>query len=161
MARWTHRQEQILRDYGYLGVDEIRLKLKRECGAEHSRHAIEVHAARIHASLKISETCPECGAVGVTLNRRSGMCAVCTEMQHIREGMAFEEVLLRECQIAATGADKVEEAKRDRAKMRQRHKRICEKYGLPNLRQHRRGQDGCRCPDCEFWPDCPGAADDG
>ena len=155
MARWTRRQEQILRECGHLGADFVRDRIARECGVSHSVHAVEVRASRIHASLKVLETCPECGAIGVTLNKRSGLCPLCTEQMHLREGMAFSEVLAREREAASEGPA-IDEARRDRAKIRQQNHRLCEKHGLPGMRERKRGEGKCRCPGCELWPGCGG-----
>lgn len=155
MARWTRRQEQILRESGHMGAEAVRERIARECGVVHSVRAIEVRASRIRASLRVLDTCPECGAIGVTLNKRSGLCPLCTEQMHLREGMAFSEVLAREREARSEGAA-IEEARRDRAKIRQQNHRLCEKHGLAGMRERKRGGGQCRCPGCELWPDCGG-----
>ena len=154
MARWTGRQEELLREYGHLGAEAVRDLIADECGVAHTVRAIITHASRIHASLRVREECPDCGAVGVTLNRRSGLCARCTELMHLREGIAFSEILAWECEETAKGPG-VEEIARERDRIRQQNNRLCKKYGLPTLRGRKRGA-GCLCPGCEHFPDCSG-----
>lgn len=142
MTAWTTRQEAILRELGHLGVDAVREALRRECGVERSRAAVEAHASRIHASLKVRRVCPECGAVGVRLVRQGGLCPRCTELAHLREEIAFNELLMDEREAAAGGAE-VAEVRRERDAMRKRNSRLCRKYGLATRRERLRGAAGC------------------
>lgn len=137
MTEWTTRQEEVVREYGHLGVAAVRDALQRECGVVRSARSIESKASRIRVSLRVQQVCPECGVVGVRLNRQSGMCPRCTALMHLEEEIAFNELLERE-RAEAAGAGDIEEIERDRAAMRQRNSRLCRKYGLPTRRQ--RGQ---------------------
>ena len=49
--------------------------------------------------------CPECGAVGVKINRQTGMCRRCTEEFHLAQERAFNEQLERERAHAEDAAD--------------------------------------------------------
>jgi endogenous inhibitor of DNA gyrase (YacG/DUF329 family) len=136
---WTTRELEVMREHCYLGADGVAEALRRECGTERSRRSIESQASRYHVSLKVRQVCPECGAVGVRLNRQSGLCPLCTERMHLAEEVAFNEVLEREREeIEAAGGD-LEEIRRERDAMRQRNSRLCRKYGLKSRRQRGKG----------------------
>jgi uncharacterized Zn finger protein (UPF0148 family) len=55
-----------------------------------------MRASRIHCSLAVQTVCPQCGAVGVKINRQTGMCPLCTERYHLEQERAFNEQLERE-----------------------------------------------------------------
>lgn len=126
MSAWTTRQEEILREYGHLGVEGVRKVMLRETSATHSVHAIEQHASIIHASLAKRTVCPGCGTIGVRLNRQSGMCRRCTEQMHLEEERAFNELLEAE----AAKCEEVAEVRRERDRLRQKNSRLCRKWGL-------------------------------
>lgn len=107
---------------------------KRECGADRSIRAIKVRASRIHVSLKAQPVCPDCGVVGVRLNRQSGLCSRCAELMHLNEEIAFNEIL-QEKREAATDEEAIADIRRERDKMRQRNSRLCRKYGLKRKRE--------------------------
>lgn len=138
MTEWTTGQDAILRELSYLGAAAVRDALKRECGVERSIRAIEIRASRIHVSLAVRQVCPDCGVVGVRLNRQSGLCPKCTELMHLNEEIAFNEILQEERE-AATDEAAIAEIKRERDKMRQRNSRLCRKYGLKS-RRDRQGE---------------------
>ena len=145
MEAWTTKQDSILRELSYLGAEAVRDALKRECGVDRSIRAVEVRASRIHASLKVKAVCPECGVVGLRLNRQSGMCPKCTELMHLNEEIAFNEILQAEREEAAN-EEAIAGIKRERDKMSQRNSRLARKYGLPTRRE--RGQNGDGFPSC-------------
>ena len=87
-------------------------------------------------SLRVQQVCPECGVVGVRLNRQSGLCPKCTELMHLNEELAFNEVLQAEREEKADDAD-VAAIRRERDRMRQRNSRLCRKYGLKSRRDRR------------------------
>ncbi len=118
-----------MRENCFRGVAAVQAALLRECGVERSIRAIEVHASRIHMSLKVRHQCPECGRIGVHLNRQSGMCAGCTELMHVEEERAFNELLEAEA-ASAVGSGEVERLQREYAALRQRNSRLCRKHGL-------------------------------
>ena len=149
------RQEGILREFGHLGVKAVRDLIAGECGVVHTERAIIAHASRIHASLRVRAVCPDCGAVGVVLNKRSGLCARCTELMHLREGVAFSEILAWEREEAAEGPG-IEQVSRERDRIRQQNARTCEKFGLATMRERKHGGRGCLCPGCEHFPGCAG-----
>ena len=121
---------------GRLGVDAVHDALLRECGTDRSVRSIESQASRCHVSLRVQQVCPECGVVGVRLNRQSGLCPMCTEMMHLNEEIAFNETLQREREEKA-GADEIADVRRERDRMRQRNSRLCRKFGLKSRRDRR------------------------
>ena len=137
-AEWTTRQEEVVREFGHLGVGRVQRELERQCGVTRSTRSIESKASRIHVSLRIQQVCPECGVVGVRLNRQSGLCARCTELMHLNEEVAFNELLQREREEKASEAE-VADIRRERDRMRQRNSRLCRKYGLKS-RRDRKGE---------------------
>lgn len=136
---WSMREVEVMREHGHKGVAEVRRALLRECGTDRTARSIESQASRCHISLRVRQVCPECGVVGVRLNRQSGMCAACTERMHLAEEVAFNEVLQREREEKA-GADEVEAIARERAAMRKRNSRLCSKYGLKTRRERGGGK---------------------
>ena len=140
MTAWTTRQDEIIREYGHQGAEAVAAAILRECGVDRSPHSVEHRASRIHVSLKVQQVCPECGVVGVRLNRQSGLCPKCTEIQHLNEEIAFNELLQAERE-AATDPDEIAGIRRERDKMRQRNSRMCRKYGLPTRRERGNGDD--------------------
>jgi hypothetical protein len=117
-----------------LGVDAVREAILAECGVARSTRSIEIRASRIHVSLRVQQVCPECGVIGLRLNRQSGLCPRCTELMHLNEEIAFNEILERE-RKAATDPDEIGGIRRERDKMRQRNSRLCRKYGLKGKRE--------------------------
>lgn len=130
---WTTKQEGVLRAYAHLGASGVREALLRECGVDRSERAIEAHASRIHASLRQLAVCPQCGAVGVRLNRTSGMCALCTERGHVEEERAFGELLRAEAE-ERDGGPEVEAARREYARLRKANSRYRRRHGLRGRR---------------------------
>ncbi|NGM17426.1 hypothetical protein GMI70_05330 [Eggerthellaceae bacterium zg-893] len=129
MMFWTVRQEEVMRENCFRGAKAVQEALLRECGVRRSIRAIEMHASRLHMSLKVRAACPECGRIGVHLNRQSGMCARCTEFMHVEEERAFNELLQAEAEDAENGR-LIEELRREYAALRQRNSRLCRKHGL-------------------------------
>ena len=118
-----------MRANGHLGVKAVRVALLRECGTDCPVRSIESQASRCHVSLRVQQVCPECGVVGVRLNRQSGLCPMCTEIMHLNEEVAFNEILQREREEKADEAEAAA-IRRERDRMRQRNSRLCRKYGL-------------------------------
>ena len=141
MGRWTVRQEGILREFGHLGVKAVRDLIARECGVTHTERAIIAHASRIRVSLRVRKVCPECGAVGVALNLRTGLCPKCTAFLHVQQEAAYSELLMRERMEAAEG-DALDEARREYDALRQRNSRLRRKYGLSSRRGGSGGPGG-------------------
>ena len=134
--RWTAEQDDVLREVSYLGADAVADMIRRRCGVRRSAHAVEMRASRIHCSLALRTVCPECGAVGVGLNRQTGMCRMCTERFHLEQERAFNEQLEAE-RVAAEDGEEIAAVRRERERLRQRNSRLCRKYGLAG----RRGRD--------------------
>ena len=140
MIPWTTKQDSILRELGHKGAEAVRDAILSECGVYRSLHAVEHRASRIHVSLKVQQVCPECGVVGLRLNRQSGLCPKCTELMHLNEEIAFNEILQEERE-AATNPDEIASIRRERDRMRQRNSRLCRKYGLATRRERSGGDD--------------------
>ena len=126
---WTVRQEEVLREHCCGGAADVQAAIEAECGVLHTIRAIEAHASRMHCSLAVRPACPQCGAVGVRLNRQSGMCPRCTEWHHVNEERAFNELLQLEADGCEEGPE-LEAAKREYARLRQQNSRLCRKHGL-------------------------------
>lgn len=131
--RWDEKQDDVLRECSYRGAKYVRDEIERRCGASHSVAAVEMRASRIHCSLAVQTVCPSCGAVGVNLNRATGMCRLCSERYHLEQERAFAEVLERE-RAEAEDPGRIAEARRERDAQRQRNSRTCRRYGLPSRR---------------------------
>ena len=132
--RWTEEQDDVLREVSFRGAAFAAAEIERRGGAAHSVRAVEMRASRIHCSLAVQTVCPECGAVGVMLNRQTGMCRLCSERYHLEQERAFNEQLEREREAVENGAT-IEEVRRERDRLRQRNSRLCRKYGLPGKRE--------------------------
>lgn len=136
MTAWTTAQQDCIRELGHLGAGAVRDEIERRFGVSRSVHAIEVQASRIHAPLKVQQVCPECGVVGLRLNRQTGLCPHCTERLHLEEATAFNDLLIEE-RMEAEGP-LTDEMRREYDAMRQRNPRLCRKYGLKSLAERRR-----------------------
>lgn len=134
--RWTTGQNDVIRELGHLGVVAVHDAIVERFGVEHTLHAIEMQASRIHAPLKVQQVCPDCGVVGLRLNRQTGLCPRCTERLHLEEATAFNDLLIEE-RMEAEGA-MTDEMRREYDAMRQRNSRLCRKYGLKTLSERRR-----------------------
>lgn len=130
---WTTRQEEIVREQCFRGAEAVRDAIERECGVRRSVRAVEAHASRMRVSLRVRSECPGCGAVGVRLNRQSGMCARCTEEAHVAEERAFNELLRAEA-VGCDEGPEVDAARREWARLRQQNSRLMRKHGLRGKR---------------------------
>ena len=134
MSIWTTGQNDVIRELGHKGVQVVHDAILERFGVDHTLHAIESQAYRIHASLKVLTECPDCGAVGVHLNRQTGLCPLCTERQHVAEEQAFNELLEAE-RDKAENSPEIEELRRKYAAFRQRNARLRKRYGLPGKKE--------------------------
>lgn len=134
--RWTEEQDDILREVSFLGVRAARDEIYRRTGAHHTCRAVEMRASRIHCSLAIRTVCPSCGAVGVKINRQTGMCPRCTEQFHLEQERAFNELLERE-RAQAEDEGEISAIRRERNRLRQANNRMCKKYGMKNRRERK------------------------
>lgn len=130
---WTTRQEEILRERCYEGAEAVSDAIFEECGVRRSPHSIEMHASRIHVSLRRLYACPECGNLGATLNRNTGMCPLCTERMHVDEEQVFNDLLEAE-RAYSEDSPEVQELRRKYAALRQANSRLCRKYRLQGKR---------------------------
>lgn len=136
--RWTEEQDDILREVSFHGAAHVADEIFRRCGVRHTVRAVEMRASRIHCSLAVQTVCPTCGRVGLTLNRQTGLCPLCTEKYHLEQERAFNEQLERErAEIEASG--ELEATRRERDRLRQRNSRLCRKYGLKSRRERKNG----------------------
>ncbi len=118
--RWTERQDDVIRECCFRGADYVAAEILRRCGVERSRHAVEMRASRLGASLVPQTVCPACGAVGLKINRQSRLCVRCTELLHVEEQRAFAAQL--EAERAAALAE-AEALRRENAVLRKRRSR--------------------------------------
>lgn len=133
-VRWSEEQDDVLRECSFRGARAARDEIERRCGVSHTLHAVELRASRIHCSLAVQTVCPECGAVGVVINRQTGLCRLCTERYHLAQERAFGEVLAAE-RAEAEDAGRIAEVRRQRDAQRQRNSRTCRRYGLPSRKE--------------------------
>ena len=133
---WTEEQDDVLREVSYRGAAFAAAEIEQRCGAAHSVRAVEMRASRIHCSLAMQTVCPGCGAVGVVINRQTGMCRRCTEEYHLEQERAFAEQLERE-RAAAEDSAEIDGVRRERDRLRQANSRTCRKYGLKSRRERR------------------------
>ena len=133
---WTTLQNEILRAYGFEGAAGVRKRLATECGVIRSIRAIEMQASRIHVSLRVRGCCPECGVIGVHLNRQTGLCSRCTEKQHVEEAAAFNAILKSELKRMENDP-MVAQYKREYVRLRRENSRLCCKFGLANKRERK------------------------
>ena len=159
MIYWTTDEEDVLVAYAHLGAEAVSAALLRECGTRRSPRAVQQYAHRIGVSLRVLGTCPDCGAVGVRLNYRNGLCDSCAAEKRLRENVAMNDILMREREAAADPARLAELVREDDAK-RQDNARICRKFGLLGKRQRKQGEECCLCPSCKLWPECLGPISD-
>lgn len=68
-------------------------EIERRCGPSHFIRAVEMRASMIYCSLAAQTECPSCGAVGVKINRQTGMRPLCTERYRLEQERAFNEQL--------------------------------------------------------------------
>lgn len=93
--RWTEGQDDVLFEYGNLGVKECQRILRREFQANHTVSAIQRRASRIGASLFMYSVCPSCGR-RVRELRNSGLCFVCNEKHKANQQRVSREGLQKE-----------------------------------------------------------------
>lgn len=137
MSWWTEEQDDVLREVSFRGAEFAATEIERRCGVRHSVRAVEMRASRIHCSLAVQTVCPQCGAVGVKINRQTGMCPLCTERYHLEQERAFNEQLERE-RAACERSDELADVRRERDRMRRRNSRLCRKYGLKGKRERKK-----------------------
>lgn len=133
MAVWDAEQDDVLRECCYRGAEFCRDEIERRCGVSHSVRAVEMRASRIRCSLAVRTVCPNCGAVGVNINKSTGMCRRCSETFHLEEERAFREVLEAERAEAEDAAD-IDDIRRERDRLRKANSRFCKLHGLKSRR---------------------------
>ena len=134
MSWWPEEQDDVLREVSFRGAAYAAAEIERRCGVAHSVRAVEMRASRIHCSLAVQTVCPQCGAVGVKVNRQTGMCRRCSEEYHLAQERAFNEQLERE-RAAAEDAPEIDDVRRERNRVRQLNSRLCRRYGLKGRRE--------------------------
>lgn len=131
---WSTGQNDVIRELGHKGVQAVHDAILDRYGVEHTLHAIEVQACRIHVPLKVLNECSECHALGVRINRQSGMCRRCTEAAHVAEEEAFGQLLEAEA-AGCDGGPEYDELHRRWAQLRQKNSRLMRKHGLKGKRE--------------------------
>ena len=135
-VRWTEGQDDVIRECCFRGADYVAAEIFRRFGVARSAHAVEMRASRLGVSLQLQTVCPDCGVVGLKLNRQSGLCPRCTELLHVEQQRAFAEQLDSE---RAEALAEAEALRRENAVLRKRNSRACRKYGLEGRRARRGG----------------------
>lgn len=131
---WSTGQNDVIRELGYRGVQAVHDEILDRYGVDHTLHAIEAQASRIRASLRVLDECPRCHAIGVRINRQSGLCKRCTLEEHVEEAQAFNDILEAEAAGCDDGPE-VEELERKWAQLRQQSSRLMRKHGLRGKRE--------------------------
>ena len=134
MSMWSTGQNDVIRELGYKGASVVRDEIIERYGVVHTLRAVEIQASRIHASLKVLTECPECHALGVRINRQSGMCKRCTEAAHVAEEEAYNQLLEAEAS-GCDGGPEYDELHRRWAQLRQKNSRLMRKHGLKSKRE--------------------------
>ena len=104
---------------------------------ERTLHSVECRASKLHRSLRRLAQCPMCGAIGVHLNRQTGLCRGCNESYRLEEERVYHEQLELERWEAEEGPD-IERVMKEREALRQRNARLRRKYHLKDKRSRRR-----------------------
>jgi hypothetical protein len=138
-VRWDEEQDDVIRECCYRGAAYVAREIWLRCGVRRTVRAVEMRASRIHVSLVVQTECPECGAVGVVINRSTGLCRQCSERLHLAEERAFGDVLEAE-RAAAEDERVIADVRRERDAQRKRNSRTCKKYGLKTRRERGRGK---------------------
>lgn len=133
MSFWTTGHEEVLRDIGHMGAKAVSDEILERFGVYHSPHAVEMYAHRVHVSLRKKWACPECGLLVDHLNRQTGLCTRCSEVRHVEEERAYNELLEREAREAKA---EEEDARREYAMLRQRNSRLRRKHDLGSKRDY-------------------------
>lgn len=136
---WTAEQDDVIRECCFRGAAFVVGELARRCGVARSVRAVEMRASRLGVSLALQTVCPACGAVGLKINRQSGLCPRCTSAQNVAERRAFGEQLEAERAAALSEAADLE---REDARLRKRNSRMCREYGLAGQRARKRRMHG-------------------
>ncbi|MBR1828566.1 MAG: hypothetical protein IJ781_03520 [Atopobiaceae bacterium] len=139
MREWTEEQDDVIRERRHEGAAAVRDAIWEACGVSRTVRAVEARASRLHVSLKVERQCPECGAIGVHINRQSGMCALCTERGHVAEERAYRELLKLEAAGCDSGPE-LDAARREYARLRKANSRLSRAHGLRSKQE--RDADG-------------------
>lgn len=136
---WTEDEDDIIRELSHKGAVAIADEIWDRLGIERTPHSVECRASKIHRSLRRLAQCPMCGAIGVHLNRQTGLCRGCNESYRLEEERAYHEQLELERWEAEEGPD-VERVMKEREALRQRNARLRRKYHLKDKRTRKRGK---------------------
>lgn len=120
--RWSEEQDDVILELGHLGAAAVAEEIWRRFGVRRNPHAVEMRASRIHASLAVRSVCPRCGAVGVRLNRATGLCPLCAEREFLSRARAQGERLEAE-RAAAEDPARLAEVRREWDAQRARNSR--------------------------------------
>ena len=133
---WTEDEDDIIRELSHKGALAIADEIWDRLGIERTPHSVECRASKLHRSLRKMEQCPMCGAIGVHLNRQTGLCRGCNESYRLEEERVYHEQLELERWEAEEGPD-VERVRKEREALRQKNARMRRKYHLKDKRQRK------------------------
>lgn len=134
---WTEDEDDIIRELSHKGAVTIADEIWDRLGIERTPHSVECRASKLHRSLRKLEQCPMCGAIGVHLNRQTGLCRGYNESYRPEEERAHHEQLELERWEAEEGPD-VERVMKEREALRQKNARLRRKYHLKDARTRKR-----------------------
>ena len=134
---WTEDEDDIIRELSHKGAVAIADEIWDRLGIERTPHSVECRASKLHRSLRRLAQCPMCGAIGVHLNRQTGLCRGCNESYRLEEERVYHEQLELERWEAEEGPD-VERVMKEREALRQRNARLRRKYHLKDKRTRKR-----------------------
>jgi hypothetical protein len=112
MIPWGPEEDDVIFELGHLGAEAVSREIRRRCGTRRSAHAVEQRASRIHASLARRSVCPRCGAVGVRINKATGLCRLCADKEFLERARAQGERLEAE-RAAAEDPERIAEVRRE------------------------------------------------
>lgn len=136
---WTEDEDDIIRELSHRGAVAIADEIWDRLGIERTPHSVECRASKLHRSLRRLAQCPMCGAIGVHLNRQTGLCRGCNESYRLEEERVYHEQLELERREAEEGPD-VERVMKEREALRQRNARLRRKYHLKDKRTRKRNK---------------------
>jgi len=98
VTSWSTREEKIINDFCYMGVEEVRQIIYEVTGKRRSVSSIKMHASRMGLSLCSYEVCPQCGRFVKKLKRNrysDGLCDLCYERSFTAPNVQRSEILAR------------------------------------------------------------------
>lgn len=125
--RWTPEQDECLRRYAALGVEDCRRMIARHTGAARSVDAVKMRASRLGVPLAKARSCSECGQA-MPKGMRGDLCEACRYRRRTEEQHRYGEYL------------RSEKARYER--FRQRYRREAKRNGLPSFSEWQKKNSG-------------------